>query len=113
LELRRILSQRGKLYITIHDNNTVRLLDGKYRTNWLAVKMNNDPLHVKSKHAHAVLAVGQDTGSQVFYDIGYFLKILDPMFFILSVNQEAYGFQTAILVKRKTWHKGSFFSPDS
>ena len=102
LELRRILSQGGRLYITIHDNNTVQLLDGKYKTNWLAIKMNNTPSYTQSKHSHSMLVINRDTGSQVFYDIGYFLKTLEPMFDILSVNQEAYGFQTALLLKKKT-----------
>ena len=102
LELRRVLSQTGRLYITIHDNNTVQLLDGKYKTNWLAIKMNNNPFYAQSKYSHGMLVVGRDTGSQVFYDSAYFLKILEPMFDILSVNQEAYGFQTAILLKKKT-----------
>ena len=48
-----------------------------------------------------MLVIGRDYRSQVFYDIDYFCKVVNPMYTILSVTEEAYGHQTAVLLKKK------------
>jgi hypothetical protein len=37
---------------------------------------------------------------QVFYDIEFLRKKLVPFFRVLSVTEEAYGYQTALLLER-------------
>ena len=37
---------------------------------------------------------------QVFYDVNYLLRKWSPLARIVSVNQEAYGFQTAVLFRK-------------
>lgn len=103
LELRRILSPKGRLYITIHDKHTIELrggiLTGKESP---TTKMNYDELYRQSKNSFGMLVLGRDTQSRVFYDIDYFCKTVDSLFDIVSITQEAYGTHTVILLKRNT-----------
>lgn len=114
LEIRRILSPRGRAYITIHDRHTIKLLnDGYYydRTGYFTDKnnietdltgiLNSDPTYQKEKDAFGMLVVGRDSRSQVFYDIDYFRKVVGAMYDIASITEEAYGHQTAVLLKKK------------
>jgi len=59
-------------------------------------------MYNKWKDASGMLVIGRDVGAQVFYDIDYFRRALDPMYRVLSVVQEGLGgYQTAILLARK------------
>lgn len=101
LELRRILSPKGRLYLTIHDNQTIELLHTNLQNNFLSKKLRSSELYNQTKDGMAVLTIGRDTGSQVFYDIDYFCQKLSKMYKVHSVTSEAYNYQTAILVGRK------------
>ena len=114
LELRRILSQKGRLYITIHDRHTIKLLEDGYfydKTGYftdkdnkeveLTKKLTSNSIYKKEKDNFGMLVIGRDYRSQVFYDIDYFCKIVNPMYNILSVTEEAYGHQTAVLLEKK------------
>ncbi len=101
LELKRILLPQGRLYLTIHDEHTMSLLDGPIKDNWLSKSMKEHDLYHHSKGKLGMLAIGRDTKSQIFYNINYFCKMLKLLLFnVLSVTEEAYGKQTAILVER-------------
>ena len=101
LELRRILSNAGRLYVTIHDNHTVELLDGPYSSHWLAQAMKQHNTYNKEKGGSAILVVGRGTHSQVFYDIDYFCGILNAVYQVLSITPEAHGFHTGVVLARK------------
>ncbi|MGL5923450.1 class I SAM-dependent methyltransferase [Chroococcidiopsis sp.] len=101
LELRRILSPKGRLYLTIHDNQTIKLLHTDFQNIFLSKKLRASDLYNQTKNDMAVLTIGRDTGSQVFYDIDYFCKKLSKLYKIHSVTTEAYNYQTAVLVGRK------------
>jgi len=103
LELRRVLSSTGRLYLTIHDNHTMELFAQRYRDHWLAKWMESHDLYVRSKDSMGMLAIGRDSGSQIFYDIDYFCKTVESVYDVLSITQEAYGYQTGILLKTKVW----------
>jgi ubiquinone/menaquinone biosynthesis C-methylase UbiE len=114
LEIRRVLSNRGRAYITIHDRHTIKLLDDGYyydRTGYFTDKnlketeltntLNSDPIYQSQKNDFGKLVIGRDYRSQVFYDIDYFSKMASQMFDIASVTEEAYGHQTAVLLAKK------------
>lgn len=105
LELRRILSFDGRLYLTIHDNHTIKLFDDPSKNYSLIRTMKAHDLYVKSKNTFGMLTIGRGADSQIFYDIDYFCKTLSSMYQIFSVTEEAYGYQTAILVKTKSNRK--------
>lgn len=113
LELRRLLSERGRLYITIHDRHTIALLDAGYfydKTGYftknkeveLTTKLNSNQTYQKEKREFGMLVIGRDYSSQVFYDIDYFRKVAAAcMYDVLSVTEEAYGHQTGVLLKKR------------
>jgi SAM-dependent methyltransferase len=101
-ELWRILSPQGRLYLTIHDRHTMELLEGAYKRTPLAKRMSSHNESSASRETFGMLVIGRGPGSQVFYDDEYLSKTLNSLAFrVLSVTQEAYGYQTAFLVERR------------
>ena len=101
MNLKRVLSPGGRLYITIHDEHTIALLESTYKEHWFAQQMNQDTFFKQSKDNFGMLVFGRDAYSQVFYDIEYFCNILRSTGFnIISITQEAFAYQTAVLVER-------------
>jgi ubiquinone/menaquinone biosynthesis C-methylase UbiE len=100
LELRRILKPGGLLYVTIHDENTVRLL-AQERHHALAKKMTaNEKYNEYVQSDYGVFTVYRGPDSQVFYHRDYFCRMVSPAFRVLSVAPEAYGYQTAMLLEK-------------
>lgn len=100
LELRRILSPSGRLYITIQDNQSIELL----KTTYTNVKSLDKgiKLYDQSKNDFAMIVFDRNTGNtDTFFDLDYFRKILSPIYEVFSVTKEAFGHQTAVLVQRK------------
>ena len=102
LELHRILAPGGRLFVTIHDERTLELLGGKrYGGSPLAVQLGRHPFGCGVAGDFAMFTIGRDDGSQVFYRREHFLAMAAPMFDLLSVSEEAYFYQTAVLLGRK------------
>lgn len=103
LELSRLLSPGGRLYVTICDENTVDLLETGTKDNYVMAHkiMSSYDLYNQSKKAFGMLVVGRDTASQVFYNLDYLRKILPPTLELLSVTQEAYGYQSAVVLGKR------------
>jgi len=101
LELGRVLRPSGKLYITIHDEHTVSLLD-THRDNQLAKFMQEQPTYRSNKNDFNMIVVGRGTSSQVFYSSRYFQFIIPPIFRWISLTPEAYGYQSAVILEKLT-----------
>ena len=103
LELKRILAPGGRLYLTIHDNHTIEMFEsGRYDATDIVRMVRFDEVYRESKDAFGMFTVGRDNNSQVFYDTEYFSKTVRTMFDIISITPEAYFYQTAFLLKRKS-----------
>lgn len=103
LELKRILAPGGRLYLTIHDDHTVALFEsGRYDSADIVRHMKSAAIYQQAKHSFGMFTIGRDNASQVFYDLDYFSKSLRSMFEIVSITREAYFYQTAILLTRKS-----------
>lgn len=100
LELGRVLRPAGKLYITIHDEHTVRLLDNQRRDHWLAEAMGKQLEYVSNKDDFKMIVIGRGPSSQVFYHSSHFKAILPPGLRWLSLTPEAYGYQSAVLLEK-------------
>jgi ubiquinone/menaquinone biosynthesis C-methylase UbiE len=101
LELRRVLSPEGRLFVTIHDEHTMALLGGAYESSQLA-GLKRHPLFAQAEaEDFSMLAIGRDNRSQVFYKREAFLRMAAPSFEVLSVTEEAYFYQTAVLLRRR------------
>jgi ubiquinone/menaquinone biosynthesis C-methylase UbiE len=101
LELRRVLSPNGRLYITIQDKQSIETLTESNKDYCKSLKKGID-LYNKVKGDFAMLVFDRNTGNtDTFYDLDYFCKILgSTKYQVLSVTKEAFAHQTAVLVKR-------------
>ncbi len=118
LELRRVLAPGGRLYVTIHDRQTMKLLEPDYIEKHLPQvlektgqnregqrRLSNmlvrNEFYQKTKNTpFEMLVLGRDTVSMVFFDSTFFRKLASPMFETLLVRPEAYTYQTAIVLGR-------------
>ena len=110
IELRRVLKQGGRLYITIHDNHSIELFINEFPDFFLSEKLmetDRETNILSSEFGMFSLAMFSDSdkrtpkGAMVFYDIDYITGKLEEMFDLKSVSQEAYGCQTAILLEKR------------
>lgn len=100
LELRRILRPGGLLYVTIHDNNTIRLLEGEYR-DWPLASVLKNPQFVRHRATEfGMLSIGSRTTPQVFYDREYFERLMARLFAIRSYTENAFYYQSAVLLEK-------------
>jgi ubiquinone/menaquinone biosynthesis C-methylase UbiE len=97
LELRRIMKPGGRLYITIHDNDTIRVLTEQPHDLSKTLNCRKDFFENRN---FAMFTIGRFMRSQVFYDIDYLVRTLKPFFEVMSVTPEAYGFQTGVLLRK-------------
>lgn len=109
LELRRILAPDGRLYVTIHDNRTVELMEeasrgGSKEQHWLRW-VQARRVYQQFKRSFDVIVIGRDNLSQVFYDRDYFCRMAAQAFDLASVTAEAYFYQTAVLLKPRKGHR--------
>jgi SAM-dependent methyltransferase len=103
LELRRILRTGGMLYVTVHDRHSMHLLT--HGQPWREVPFADVLRHNQDYAAFAptdfaMFTLGRFADSQVFYDIESLCESLQGLFKVLSVTEEAYGYQTAILLEK-------------
>ena len=98
LELRRILRPGGKFYFTVHDNDTIRVLNEKPDNLTRTLHCRRD---FYEKGGFAMFTIGRFMRSQVFYDTEYLTRSLQQIFDVVSVTPEAAGFQTAVVVSKR------------
>jgi ubiquinone/menaquinone biosynthesis C-methylase UbiE len=98
LELRRVLKPGGRLYVTIHDNNTIRMFAGGTRD--LSKTLYSRP-DLFENDDYSMFTIGRFMRSQVFYDKDSLIRMLEPSFEALSVTNSAYGFQTGLLLQKR------------
>ncbi|HMQ70042.1 MAG TPA: class I SAM-dependent methyltransferase [Ignavibacteria bacterium] len=103
LELRRIINTNGRVYITVNDKHSLKLLKTSkiYVKIWLSQYVRENQTFINAGDNFLKIVGMRGTRSQVFYDIEYFCESINNLFDVVSVNKEAYGFQTGILLKKK------------
>jgi ubiquinone/menaquinone biosynthesis C-methylase UbiE len=101
LELGRILRPSGKLFITIHDEHTVKHFDASYRDHRTAKHLREQPVYASNKNNFNMIVVGRGAESQVFYNSHYLKAILPPCLRWVSHTPEAYGYQSAVLLEKQ------------
>lgn len=102
LELRRVLSENGRLYITLHDENTIELLDNEYRDHASARAFKAEKAYAEYTHSDfGMFTLGRRTGSQVFYNTDYFRRMAAQLNLEVSaVAPGAFRYQTGVILKR-------------
>jgi ubiquinone/menaquinone biosynthesis C-methylase UbiE len=103
LELRRILRRGGLLYFTIHDNRSLELTRTVLRDHPLIGKQfcSHPKFEEYAASDFAMFTIWRSADSQVFYDLGYIVQKLKQIFEVVSIKEEAYGFQTGILARKR------------
>jgi ubiquinone/menaquinone biosynthesis C-methylase UbiE len=99
LELSRILTPDGRLYVTIHDNHTIRLMEETKTAEWLR-QFETREVFRKARGSFDMISLSRGDSPQVFYDREYFEHTARSAFDVLSVTPEAYFYQTAYVLKR-------------
>ena len=101
LELARLLRPNGWLYLTIHDENTVSMLENERRDHWLAQMLSTDEVYQANKSNFSRIIIGRGARSQVFYESNYFRSLVPPMMKWIALVPKAYGYQSAVLLQRQ------------
>lgn len=100
LEIRRVLGRGGILYCTVHDEHTLQLLATQPQ-HPLARSLQGHSLLTPGMEPADITVIGQDAASNVFYRARYLQAFLGPLFEILSVTPQAYGYQTAWVLRKR------------
>ncbi|MBK8858912.1 MAG: class I SAM-dependent methyltransferase [Opitutaceae bacterium] len=100
LEIRRVLGRGGILYCTVHDEHTLQLLAAQPQ-HPLARSLQGHSLLTPGIEPADITVIGQDAASNVFYRARYLQAFLGPLFEILSVTPQAYGYQTAWVLRKR------------
>jgi hypothetical protein len=98
-----LLRAGGRLYVTIHDRHSIQLLTHAlpWREVPFAAFLRQHQDYAEFAHTNfAMFTLGRATESQVFYDVESLCERLHGLFKVLSVTEEAYGYQTAILLEK-------------
>ena len=110
LELRRILRRGGVLYLTVHDNHSIDLLLNKHRGMRFSQQLDDAEKLLSFRNSDfAMFTLNRVPGggiehegrqAQVFYDIDYLCQHWGNYLKILSTTQEAYAYQTAVVLQK-------------
>lgn len=100
LELARVISPGGWLYVTIHDESSLNALALDH-TNSMPKMIRSDPYCEAAGKNLGMWVVQRDEQSQVFYAQEFFRKLATPFFDLRQALPMAYGMQTGILLQRR------------
>jgi len=101
LELRRVLKPGGKVYITIHDNESIETLLKMKDQEGLpeALKKYLGKTDVR-KSGFRMFTIGRSPRAQVFWDRSSFKEETERFFDVQSFNEVAHGYQTGVVMQR-------------
>ncbi len=103
MELHRVLGEKGRLYVTILDEHTVDLLSKPpWNDNWVALTLFGSAIYQENPRTWARLVLEIENEFLVFYTGESFRRLVEGGFKVLSVTREAYGYQTGVLLEKKS-----------
>ena len=107
MELRRITRPRGTLFITVSDNHTIDLFMSSPPGHWLHnTSLRQQLLEFENSHHflesgyQMIMTMWQPGNAQILHDRQYIRERWSCYFEILSIVPEAYGYQTAIVMRK-------------
>ena len=103
LELRRVTRPNGRIYITLHDNNTIKMLREQAKRWPILSELVQEFVRKTDLTGRKFSMFAMNRGpnsAQVFYDIDYVRQHWGRLFRILSVTPGAYSYQTGVLLER-------------
>jgi ubiquinone/menaquinone biosynthesis C-methylase UbiE len=108
LELRRILRPGGRLYITIHDEHTIELIERNPEANsFLDDLLKEFSAHTPfSSSDFSMLAINRTPGpgargqAQVFYHTDFIRRHWGSFLKVIAIHSEAYGSHSAVVLEK-------------
>jgi len=107
LELRRIVRPGGRLYITVHDEHTIELLNAIPREDWFydasicqQVRAFQKDVDLSATAFDVIALERDDLFVQTFHHTNYICEHWGRLFDILSITREAYEYQTAVTLTK-------------
>jgi ubiquinone/menaquinone biosynthesis C-methylase UbiE len=99
MELRRVLRPGGKLFITVHRGTIAKFQ--KSPDWWLTRFLRSCPEYEGyCRSGFGMFTVGRSISAQVFFDVDYLCRRLEPFFQRLAVGVGAHGHQSGVLLER-------------
>jgi ubiquinone/menaquinone biosynthesis C-methylase UbiE len=102
LELKRILRPDGMLYITVFDKHSLQLFKNSDDPRREALRLYDKKMIGQVNFN--MFAMGRGHSSDVYYDIDYLQQHWGRFLDVISLTQDAYGVQTAMLLKKQGGH---------
>jgi hypothetical protein len=107
LELRRIVCPGGRLYLTIHDEHSIDLLNSIPPEDWFydasicqQVRSLQERVNLSDMAFDVIALERDDFFVQTFHHTDYIVRYWGQLFDILSVTREAYEYQTAVTLAK-------------
>ena len=100
MELRRIMRPGGRLYVTIHDRHTIDYLADKMPDFSLTRKLRTLGKEFVTSDFGLFAMKRKPGDAQVFHDVDYVRKDWGQFFSVVSITEEAFGYQTAVLLEK-------------
>jgi len=97
LELRRVVKPGGLLYITVCENESIRVIKEEMPTLASTLYCYDD--YFKDKD-FGMVAIGRFARSLVLYDREYLTRMVTPFYDVVAIVPKAYGCQTAVVLRR-------------
>jgi ubiquinone/menaquinone biosynthesis C-methylase UbiE len=97
LELRRVLKPGGRLYITVCENESMRLIQEQMPTLTRTMSCYED---YYKNNDFGMFAIGRFARALVFYDREFLIRMVSPFYEVISITPNAYSLQTAVLLRR-------------
>jgi SAM-dependent methyltransferase len=102
LEVRRVLAPGAYLYCTFHDEHTRASLLAKPEQNLARhLRHHGHPLMDPAAKLPDIVILGTNADSNVFYHSRYLRAMIGPLFEIVAVVPEAYGYQTGWVLRKR------------
>jgi len=101
MEIARILRPNGLLYATIHDQHFIRVCREQAPDFWPMRQWLTRLTPEQQGAPFSTINFGYGAWAQTFYDTDYFTKQLCPRLEHVSTHPQAYGLQTAVLLRKR------------
>jgi SAM-dependent methyltransferase len=105
MELKRIVRPGGKLYLTVSDRNTLRIMNDD--EDWKSKLQHADKELHFTVSGFSMFTINRTPGAggrnieaQVFYDVDHLRTHWGHYLKVVSITPGAYGFQTAVLLEK-------------